>query len=293
MVCGRIRAADGIRVKVDIADLARLSADVEVALFRIIQESLTNIHRYSGSPKAYVRVKATAERIEVKIEDFGKGIHPNVLSSKNGKVAPFGVGIQGMKERIRQLAWKLEITSELGQGTVVSATLPISHLQAAAAAAEAASGGMYSATEGATDATISTRGVSQRQILIADDHEMLRRGLRTMLEKEPDWEICGEAIDGQDAVDKVASLRPDLVILDINMPVLNGLAAVRQILRVRPQTKILIFTVHDSDQTAKEVQAAGAHGYLSKNNASSDLLRVVKELLQSKPSTAGLAVAGA
>jgi DNA-binding NarL/FixJ family response regulator len=132
----------------------------------------------------------------------------------------------------------------------------------------------------------------QKRILIADDHEMLRRGVRFMLEKETAWEVCGEAVNGQDAVDKATALSPDLVILDINMPVLNGLVAVRQILRNRPQTKILIFTVHDSDQTLKEIHAAGAHGYLSKNNASEDLLRVVKELLEIGESSPRAAVAG-
>ena len=103
-----------------------------------------------------------------------------------------------------------------------------------------------------------------------------------MLERVPEWEVCGEAVDGPSAVEKAAALRPDLVILDINMPNLNGLAAVRQILRSAPQTKVLVFTVHDSDQTVKEIQATGAHGYLSKSNASQDLLRVVKELLESE-----------
>jgi DNA-binding NarL/FixJ family response regulator len=114
---------------------------------------------------------------------------------------------------------------------------------------------------------------------------MLRQGIRSMLEKESAWEICGEAVNGQEAVEKAIALSPDLVILDINMPVLNGLVAVRQILCSRPQTKILIFTVHDSDQTLKEIQAAGAHGYLSKSNASDDLLRVAKELLEIKPTS--------
>ncbi len=113
------------------------------------------------------------------------------------------------------------------------------------------------------------------------------RGIRNTLEDRQDWQICGEAVDGQQAVNKVNTLRPDLVILDINMPVLNGLAAVRQILRNRPQTKIVIFTVHDSEhseQTLKEIQAAGAHAYVSKNDASDALLRVVEDLdlLESK-----------
>ena len=118
--------------------------------------------------------------------------------------------------------------------------------------------------------------------MIADDHEVLRRGVRTLLGTESEWEICGEAIDGKDAVDKSAALSPDLVILDVNMPVLNGLAAVRQILRLRPQPKVLVFTVHDSDQTMMEVQATGAHGYLSKAKAQQDLIHAVKALLAGK-----------
>jgi len=280
----------GIRVKVDIPpDFVRLPPDVEVTLFRIIQESLTNVQRYSGSPKAYVRVKLTSDKIEVQIGDFGKGMHPDILNSRTGKVAPLGVGIQGMKERIRQLGGKLEITSQPDLGTQVTATLPISQPQTMGRS-ESVRAPISSSAGDLPESPAPNRSVSRKQILIADDHEMLRRGLRAMLEKQLDWEICGEAVDGQEAVDKVTALNPDLVILDINMPVLNGLVAVRQILRNRPKTKILVFTVHDSEQTAKEIQAAGAHAYLSKSNASHDLLRVVKDLLEiTAPSSAAAA----
>ena len=122
--------------------------------------------------------------------------------------------------------------------------------------------------------------LQRQQILIADDHEMLRRGVRNTLQVEPDLEICGEAVDGQDAIDKARELHPDLVILDINMPVLNGLVAVRQILRYCPTTKIVIFSVHDSDQTKQETIAAGAHGFVSKGKDSHDLLRVVRDVLK-------------
>jgi PAS domain S-box-containing protein len=272
----------GIMVKVEIAsDFMRLSPDVEVTLFRVIQESLTNIHRYSGTSKAFVRLKVTSNKIELQVGDSGKGMSPDTLNARTGRVVPLGVGIQGMRERIRQLAGKLEITSQPNQGTLVKATLPLSIAQASASPQSAASSALMSPTGGIAPSS-AHRTLSRKQILIADDHEMLRRGLRSMLEKEPDWEICGEAVDGQDAVDKATAFRPDLVILDINMPVLNGLVAVRQILRNSPETRILIFTVHDSDQTLKEIQAAGAHGILSKSNASQDLLRVVKELLANK-----------
>ncbi len=278
----------GIRVKLEMAaDLTRFAPDVEVTLFRVIQESLTNVHRYSGSTEAYVRLKVTSNKIELQIGDFGKGMHPDMINAKTGKMVRLGVGIQGMSERMRQLSGKLEITSRPNKGTVVTATLPVSYPQAMTAV-EAASAAA-SSTSSQAEAQVPSRSVSRKQILIADDHEMLRRGIRTILENEPDLEICGEAFNGQDAVAKANLLRPDLVILDINMPVLNGLAAVRLILRNRPETKILVFTVHDSEQTVKEIEAAGAHGFLSKSNASDDLLRVVRELLGTQGSAAAAA----
>jgi PAS domain S-box-containing protein len=281
----------GIRVKVEVAsDFVRLPADVEVTLFRIIQESLTNVQRYSGSQKAYVRVKLVSKDIEVQIGDYGKGIPACILDQKTGKIAPLGVGIQGMRERMRQLGGRLEISSRANIGTEVTATLPISRQQTVA---RSESAGTTSSSPGRrTESADAIQGILRKRILIADDHEMLRRGVRSMLEKESAWEVCGEAVNGQEAIDKATALSPDLVILDINMPVLNGLVAVRQILFNRPQTKILIFTVHDSDQTLKEIHAAGAHGYLSKSNASEDLLRVVKELLEIGESSPRAAVAG-
>jgi two-component system, NarL family, sensor kinase len=274
----------GIKVEVKIPlDFGRLSPDVEVALFRVMQESLSNVQRYSESPRAYVRLKRlSSDEIQVQIGDFGKGMHPATLNTSTHTAAPLGVGIQGMRERMRQLGGKLEITSRLKHGTLVTATLPMVHPQANPSAESITNTTVESATNRGTDTSAPGRDTPRKQILIADDHEMLRRGIRNALEDRQDWQICGEAVDGQEAVNKVNTLRPDLVILDINMPVLNGLAAVRQILRNRPQTKIVIFTVHDSEQTIKEIQAAGAHAYVSKNDASDALLRVVEGLLESK-----------
>jgi PAS domain S-box-containing protein len=276
----------GIKIEVHFdADFSRLAQDAEVTLFRVIQESLANVHRYSGSQKAAVRVcKTLGNEVEVQIEDFGKGMNPTMLGANRDAVAPLGVGIQGMRERMRQLGGQLEITSRLNRGTTVTARLPLV-LQQTTPAVESAPSPATAAGSSAADEAVLERGTPRKRILIADDHEMLRRGIRSALKDQSDWEIVGEAINGQDAVDKTIALKPDLVILDINMPRLNGLVAVRQILRGRPRTKILIFTVHDSDQTVKEIRAAGAHAYLSKNDAGDDLLRVVKELLEERKPT--------
>ena len=100
-----------------------------------------------------------------------------------------------------------------------------------------------------------------------------------MLESDPDLEVCGEAVDGQDALEKTLAQAPDLVILDINMPIMNGLDVLRQIVRHRPQTKVLAFSVHDSKQIVEEILAAGAHSYLSKATAGQHLVHEVRSLL--------------
>lgn len=267
----------GILMETEIpSEIQRLSPDAEVAIFRVLQESLTNVHRYAESTNAVVRMDVTGDEIKLEIQDFGKGVQSSRTSSPNGSVARLGVGIQGMTERMRQLGGKLEITSSPNKGTLVTATIPLS---SSAAIPAQSSTVLVSPLNSTSDLAGPVANPLRKRILIADDHEMLRRGVRNTLQTELDLEICGEAVDGQDVVEKVKTLRPDLVILDINMPALNGLVALRQILRLRPQTKVLVFSVHDSDQTVKEVHAAGAHGFISKGKDSQDLLRVVREIL--------------
>jgi DNA-binding NarL/FixJ family response regulator len=116
------------------------------------------------------------------------------------------------------------------------------------------------------------------RILIADDHEVARRGIRAMLESHPGWEVCGEAKDGREAVELASKEKPDLILLDIGMPNLNGLEAARQILAVSPDIAILILTMHDSDQVVREVLRAGARGFLLKSDAGRDLVAAVEAL---------------
>ena len=271
----------GIHVSVDIpSNLVRLAPDVEVALFRIVQESLANVHRYSGSATAYVRARSDAGEVRLEIGDFGKGMSEESKIPNRTSVAPLGVGIQGMKERLRQLSGTLEIISHPGKGTLVTAILPISSQRREIS-------DPYEGSEIREGQLIPTEGVAEsngwrKRILIADDHDVLRRGIRTMLESDPGLEVCGEAVDGKDALEKTLAQAPDLVILDINMPIMNGLDVLRQIVRHRPQTKVLAFSVHDSKQIVEEILAAGAHSYLSKATAGQHLVHEVRLLLNGR-----------
>ena len=120
------------------------------------------------------------------------------------------------------------------------------------------------------------------RILLADDHEVVRRGLCALLRAQPDWEVCGEVGDGRQAVEKAGELKPEVVILDIGMPNLNGLEATRQILKANPHIKVLILTLHDSDQVVQEVLNAGARGFLLKSDAARDLVAAVDALRRGK-----------
>lgn len=120
------------------------------------------------------------------------------------------------------------------------------------------------------------------RILVADDHEVVRKGLIALLQSQQDWQVCGEAGDGREAVDKAQQLKPDVVILDIGMPSLNGLEATRQILKTNPQARVLILTLHDSDQVVREVLNAGARGFLLKSDAARDLVAAVEALRRDK-----------
>jgi DNA-binding NarL/FixJ family response regulator len=116
------------------------------------------------------------------------------------------------------------------------------------------------------------------RILIADDHEVARQGIRALLESHPGWEVCAEAKDGREAVELATNSNPDIVLLDIGMPNLNGLDAARQILAMSPTIRILILTMHDAEQVVREVLAAGARGFVLKSDAARDLVAAVDAL---------------
>jgi DNA-binding NarL/FixJ family response regulator len=120
--------------------------------------------------------------------------------------------------------------------------------------------------------------MSPLRILVADDHEVVRRGLCALLASHAGWEVCGEASDGREAVEKTKQLKPDVVILDIGMPNLNGLAATRQILRNDSHQKVIILTVTDSEQVIRDVLDAGARGFVLKSDAARDLISAVEAL---------------
>jgi DNA-binding NarL/FixJ family response regulator len=125
--------------------------------------------------------------------------------------------------------------------------------------------------------------VSAARILIADDHDLVREGLRRVIEPRSDWTICAEAADGRAAVDLARKFRPDVAVLDHSMPELNGLEATRRIRAELPDTEVLVLTMHESDALVRDVLAAGARGFMLKSDAGRTLVQAIEALLRHKP----------
>src|ERR1700688_2602784 len=130
------------------------------------------------------------------------------------------------------------------------------------------------------EAALRRTQMKNARVLIVDDHEIFRRGLRALLEPSSEWEICGEAVDGMDAVEQCKSLKPDIVVLDVSMPRLNGLEAARLIKKGDPEPKIVIITQHDSPQIRSAALEAGARAFVTKSAVGSELVSALRNLIQ-------------
>ncbi|HWY51222.1 MAG TPA: response regulator transcription factor [Chthoniobacterales bacterium] len=121
------------------------------------------------------------------------------------------------------------------------------------------------------------------RILVADDHEVMRTGVRALIEQEPGWQVCGTATNGQEAVEGARKLKPDVVVLDMTMPELDGLSALREIKHTVPNTEVVIFSAYHSEEVIEELFDSGAKSYIQKSDACRHLVAAIKSLAEHKP----------
>ena len=121
------------------------------------------------------------------------------------------------------------------------------------------------------------------RILIADDHEVMRNGVRELIEHEPGWQVCGTAANGREAVETAKKLKPEVVVLDMTMPELDGLEALRQIKRALPDVEVVIFSAHHSEEVIEQLFDAGAKSYIQKSDAGRSLVAAIKSIAEHKP----------
>jgi DNA-binding NarL/FixJ family response regulator len=130
---------------------------------------------------------------------------------------------------------------------------------------------------------LQERNMKNLRILIADDHDLMRRGVKALIQSHSGWEVCGEAHTGREAVSQAEELKPDVLILDVSMPDLNGLEAARRIRKAAPNVEILVLSMHYSDQLIRDILEAGVRGYIVKSDSDRDLIIAVETLANHKP----------
>ena len=265
---GGLEKRSGLHVRLDIRDpLPRQPHDHEIALFRVVQESLTNVLRHAQAQNVWIRASVSSEKIQVYVIDDGVGVDPAKLT---GPSNDSGVGIAGMDQRLRQFGGGLTV-SRGDPGTQVCATVPL---------VEMSPEDYHEDTPHAANGNLSAEPpLPPKRILVADDHEITRRGIRAILEEHPDLEICGEVANGMDAILACVRLKPDLLILDVSMPEVGGFAVANRLQHDGLGTKILMFTTHSYPGIERTIRAAGCEGYVIKHNAGQELVKAIRTIL--------------
>jgi CheY-like chemotaxis protein len=253
-------------------DIARYDAeifdqDTAVFLFQSIKELLFNIVKHAGVDNARLSVGMDDDgHLRVSISDTGAGFDPRQMdASAKGRG---GYGLFSIQQRMAVIGGEMKIDSEPGKGTWVEISVPVGERQEAQAGSEPGAASESPAEEGDS---------SEIRVLIADDHHIFREGLRSLLEGKGDISVAGEAADGVEAVKRAHELKPDVILMDINMPKMNGIEATRKLSAELPQVRIIGLSVNSKEDMAESMHAAGAAAYLPKGGPSAELLAEIRK----------------
>jgi PAS domain S-box-containing protein len=241
----------------------RLPAEIATVLYRIAQEALTNVRKHARTTRARITLRRLGGNICLEVRDWGRGFDGRVPpeSDATGERA----GLCGMRERAALLGGEFRIHSRPGAGASVVAEIPL--LQAAPA------------HEGPISAP-RRRTSPPARLVVADDQAIVREGLRTMLASEPDFEVVGEATDGREALELCRNLKPDLVLMDVRMPRMDGLATARAIKSDGCATSILMLSTYENADYLFEAIQAGASGYVLKDAGKRELIGAIRGALE-------------
>ncbi len=262
-----MRASDerlGVTFTASGSDPHRLEPETELALLRIAQESLNNVRDHAGATSAEVALEYRPDDVRLRVRDDGKGFDPDSVGAMSAEGR--GFGLASMQERARIVHGFLEVHSARGVGTEVDVVVP------AAGSTEE----VPVRPPVVTAVADPLDEAEQIRVLIVDDHEVVRRGLRQMLDQVTGIEIAGEAPDGESGARLVGSLDPDVVLLDVQMPGQDGVATLRQIREKSPETKVILLSVFAKDEQIFAGLRAGARGYMIKDAGVDDLTQAIR-----------------
>lgn len=268
-----------------------LSEEQSVLLFQSVRELLMNIVKHAGTTEARIVVAQSGGILRITVSDCGAGCD---LMAAETRLEP-GFGLFSIRERMKALGGGFDVQSAPGQGTTAILQLPLDQEGAHAVewAEEMDTGTDLNATVAESAAPespdvprMSSRLTSPKiRVLLVDDHQMLRQGLRTIVNRHPRLEVVGEAGDGLEAIELARALKPGVIVMDVNMPRCDGVTATRRIIEERPDIKVVALSMHNSPDMVARMKQAGAFSYLTKESAGGQLCRAIVEAARSGQSS--------
>ncbi len=258
-----------------------LSEEQSVLLFQSVRELLMNIVKHAGTSEARITVAQSEASLSITVSDRGAGCDP--VAAETGLEA--GFGLFSIRERMKALGGSFDVQSMPGEGTIAILTLPLDRESLPPVKPVAESAAQAALTD-ALSFEAETPGVqrsghvpslmrSKIRVVLVDDHQMLRQGIRTIVNGHPQLEVVGEAGDGLEAIELVRVLKPNVVVMDVNMPRCDGVQATKRIKEECPEIHILALSMHSSSDMFERMKQAGACGYLTKESAGGRLCQAI------------------
>lgn len=264
----RFESTHGLAVRVeDDGPEPAVSDPVRTFLFQSVRELLFNTVKHSGASEATVRLGVHGGLLAIEVEDRGRGFDPAVVDLKLEEGA--GFGLFSIRERLVALLGRLEIESGPGAGARFRLLLPVK---------VRAGDQVVAPTPTASPPPAPEAGDGVVRVLVVDDHRIVREGLVSMLGEQPGLEVVGEAADGEEAIERAAMLRPEVIVMDVAMPRLDGVEATRRIVQRQPETAVIGLSLHEEDEVARAMLGAGARAYLRKDGPAEELFRVIRSV---------------
>jgi PAS domain S-box-containing protein len=260
----------GLNVQLEVA-LAKTieNTPLKVFLFRSAKELLFNIVKHAEVKNAHVALFESDAGLDLTVSDIGAGFDPSILEKSTPRG---GLGLLTLRERARYMGGSLIIESTPGKGSRIKLTVPLKMATIPDVQPPATGVEEKSRLPAGRDTVPAPSNI---RVLFADDHKVMRQGLVRLISAKPNIEVVGEAANGLDACELTAQLKPDVVVMDVSMPEMDGIEATRRIKAHQPQVRVIGLSMYEDEHISRKMRAAGAEAFVSKAASSAELLKAI------------------